>query len=125
MSHDALLIIKQASGNGNTDLQSGLELLYQEGWQIQRETPERPDGIPALIRKYGPTVDQIIIGGGDGTINCAAEALLETSQPLGILPLGTGNDLARTLRITPNLIEACRIIRDGHVHQIDLGCVND
>ncbi len=122
---NALLIINQDSRDGNTALQSGLELLYQEGWQIRRETPGGPEGIPVLIRKYGPTVERIILGGGDGTMNCAAEALMESKKPLGILPLGTANDLARTLQIPTDLSEACRIIRDGPVHEIDLGCVND
>lgn len=122
---NALLITNQASRDGDAVLQSGLELLYQDGWQIRRETPDGPDGIAVLIRKYGPSVERILLGGGDGTMNCAAEALMETQKPLGILPLGTANDLARTLQIPADLIEACRIIRDGHVHQIDLGCVND
>jgi diacylglycerol kinase (ATP) len=39
----------------------------------------------------------VIIGGGDGTLNAALPGLLETGLPLGIIPLGTANDLARTL----------------------------
>jgi diacylglycerol kinase (ATP) len=44
---------------------------------------------------------------------------------LGILPLGTANDLARTLNIPANLPDACRIIATGKVQRIDLGWVND
>ena len=66
----------------------------------------------------------IIIGGGDGTLNLAVDALVETGLPLGILPLGTANDLARTLGIPISLFEACQVIATGKKHYIDLGVVN-
>jgi YegS/Rv2252/BmrU family lipid kinase len=66
----------------------------------------------------------VIVGGGDGTLNCTAPALVETGLPLGILPLGTANDLARTLGISPDPIAAAEIIVAGHERPIDLGEVN-
>ena len=66
-----------------------------------------------------------MIGGGDGTLNAAAPALLDTGLPLGIIPLGTANDLARTLG------HPARSGRGGRGHrrrarctQIDLGLAN-
>jgi YegS/Rv2252/BmrU family lipid kinase len=50
--------------------------------------------------------------------------LLDTNLPLGILPLGTANNLARTLKIPPSVSEACHIIAEGQVQRIDLGWVN-
>jgi diacylglycerol kinase family enzyme len=41
----------------------------------------------------------IVIGGGDGTLSAAASGVIQTRRPLGILPTGTANDLARTLDI--------------------------
>jgi diacylglycerol kinase (ATP) len=64
------------------------------------------------------------VGGGDGTLNCAAPALMKTGLPLGILPLGTANDLARTLGIGADPVAAAEIIVAGHRRQIDLGDVN-
>lgn len=77
-----------------------------------------------LIRQYRDQVDLVIVGGGDGTLNAALEGLVETGLPLGILPLGTANDLALTLNIPRSLPEACRVIREGYICQIDLGWVN-
>ena len=48
----------------------------------------------------------MVLAGGDGTMNAAAPALLETGLPFAIIPLGTGNDLARTLGIPEDLAAA-------------------
>jgi YegS/Rv2252/BmrU family lipid kinase len=69
-------------------------------------------------------VDFVVLGGGDGTMNAAAPAPMETGLPLGILPLGTANDLARTLSIPTDLGEAARVILGARVRRIDLGEVN-
>ena len=66
----------------------------------------------------------MIIGGGDGTLNAALPGLLETGLPLGIIPLGTANDLARTLGIPTDLAAAARIIACGKVQRVDIGEVN-
>ncbi len=57
-------------------------------------------------------------------MNAAAPALVETGLPLGLLPLGTANDLARTLSIPTDPVEAAGVIAANKRHRIDLGCVN-
>ena len=76
------------------------------------------------IQRYQDRVSAVVIGGGDGTLNVAVDALVETGLPLGILPLGTANDLARTLNLPQTLPEACQVIAQGHRRRIDLGRVN-
>ena len=76
------------------------------------------------VRDGRDAFDLVIVGGGDGTLNCVAPAIMETGLPLGILPLGTANDLARTLGIDPDPVAAARIIAAGHMRRIDLGEVN-
>jgi len=66
----------------------------------------------------------IVIGGGDGTLNAAAGVLVEAGLPVGVVPLGTANDLARTLGLPTDPAEACQVIAEGHTRRIDLGMVN-
>lgn len=68
--------------------------------------------------------DMVVVGGGDGTVSCAAGRVAGTDVMLGVLPLGTANDLARTLEIPSDLAEACATVANGKVVDIDLGRAN-
>jgi diacylglycerol kinase (ATP) len=65
--------------------------------------------------------DLVVVGGGDGTVACAAGRVAGTNIMMGVLPLGTANDFARTLEIPNDLAAACAAIADGKVVDIDLG----
>jgi diacylglycerol kinase family enzyme len=69
-------------------------------------------------------LDAVVAGGGDGTLSCAAGHLADGARPLGILPLGTLNHLARDAGIPLKLEEAAAVIAAGHVRAIDLAEVN-
>lgn len=62
-----------------------------------------------------------VAAGGDGTIGTVATHLAGSGLPMGILPMGTSNDVARSLRIPLELEAACRVIADGHIAPIDAG----
>jgi YegS/Rv2252/BmrU family lipid kinase len=83
-----------------------------------------PNEVAGTIQGCADSVDRIILGGGDGTMNHAAGVILRSGIPLGILPLGTANDLARTLRIPMSIGAALKVIAEGKVRRIDLGRVN-
>ncbi|WP_414473182.1 lipid kinase [Microvirga sp. M2] len=74
--------------------------------------------------KHRDGVECAVVGGGDGTLNAAALGVIEAGLPLGILPLGTANDLARTLDIPFDLDGAAQVIAGGRTRRIDLGLVN-
>ncbi|MFC9773296.1 MULTISPECIES: lipid kinase [unclassified Pseudarthrobacter] len=78
----------------------------------------------ALDRVMAENHDLVVVGGGDGTVSFAAGRLAGTGTVLGVLPLGTANDLARTLQIPNTLPAACAALADGKVVDIDLGRVN-
>ena len=121
----ALLIINEQSRNGAANIDVAVDRLKDRGIDAIEGKPERPDGIADLIFKHRGRIDCVIVGGGDGSMNAAASALVETRLPLGVLPMGTANDLARTLNIPNDIEQAFDIIAGGIIHPIDLGCVND
>jgi diacylglycerol kinase (ATP) len=120
----ALLFANIASRQGAMDLAPALEVLREGGVHVLEERPPDVRQLGAWILDHRGAADLVIIGGGDGTLNAAAEALVEAGLPLGILPLGTANDLARTLEIPVDPVAASRVIVAGETHRIDLGCVN-
>jgi diacylglycerol kinase family enzyme len=66
----------------------------------------------------------IVAGGGDGTVNCVASAVIGTEKILGVLPLGTLNHFARDLGLPLDLEEAARTLISGRVIEVDAGEVN-
>jgi len=124
MSHRALLLVNRHSRQGQQRLPQAIRCLEELGFELIEESTDHPNNLPDIIRRYQHQVDLVIVGGGDGTLNLVVDALVETQLPLGVLPLGTANDLARTLGIPTSLPEACNIIANGQIRNIDLGWVN-
>lgn len=63
----------------------------------------------------------VLVGGGDGTIGCAADLVAHTDTVLGVVPLGTANDFARTLEIDTDPARAVEQLLTGRIVDVDLG----
>ena len=70
-------------------------------------------------------IKKIVAVGGDGTVNEVASALVGTDVALGIIPCGSGNGLARHLKIPMNHKKAMKVIIDGIVDRIDVCTIGD
>jgi len=80
----------------------------------------------ALAREFFSTsYDGIIAAGGDGTVREVASALIGSSTPLGILPLGSGNDLSRALNLPNDLFSALSIVNNKSTKAFDVGSSDD
>jgi YegS/Rv2252/BmrU family lipid kinase len=76
-------------------------------------TPEEP--LTATVRAALPSgLDLVAAAGGDGTVSAVASALVHTDVPLGIIPIGTGNILARDLGIPLDLDSALQLLCGPH-----------
>lgn len=94
-------------------------LLERRGIAVETPPPDRDGGLLACVREARDRVDCVVVGGGDGTLHRAAPALAESRLPLGILPLGTANDLARALAIPADPDAAAGVVARGALWRID------
>jgi diacylglycerol kinase (ATP) len=120
----ALFLVNRHARQGEAKLSEATAFLKQADFDLIEESIEQERSLAEIMRHYRSQVDLVIVGGGDGTMNAAIEGLVNTQLPLGILPLGTANDLARTLNIPTDLAAASQIIAKGRKERIDLGWVN-
>lgn len=70
-------------------------------------------------------VDYVLSVGGDGTCNEIAKTLVHSGTALAIVPMGSGNGLARHLHIPMDVTRALRLVNDEQVIAIDYGKAND
>lgn len=125
MQH-ALLIINPHSRNGQVEaLDEAVQLLEASGIEVSVCESESETHLVSLIEEYEREDGIVIIGGGDGTISSALEALHNHQRTLAIFPMGTANDLARSVGVPANLLEAAQVIVDGRREQLSLGKVNN
>ncbi len=114
-----------ASLGAKLDAEGIAETLRQRGFEA---LPEPDDGrslterIDAALRR--PGLQAMVVGGGDGTILCAAERLRGTGVALGILPLGTMNLLAKDVGVPLGVDEAIAALAGARRQRIDVGEVN-
>jgi diacylglycerol kinase (ATP) len=87
-------------------------------------TKERGAGVIAR-EAVAAGVEVVLVGGGDGTVSEVARELVHKPATLGILPIGTFNNIARSIGVLADLPVAMNIIAKGNVNEIDVGLAND
>jgi YegS/Rv2252/BmrU family lipid kinase len=123
-----LFLVNPASANGATG-RRWPELARRAGAAgLVGDTlfSERPGHLAELAREaVGMGATWIVVVGGDGTVHEVVDGLLKagigTNAELSLLPLGTGRDFARSLRIPSRLDAAIDVARHGRVRTIDVG----
>jgi YegS/Rv2252/BmrU family lipid kinase len=122
----ALLLVNNKCRMGREAFPAALAALDARGIPLaschRLSHPRRMDQVLRKALEAG--VRHILIGGGDGTLNNAVRHLLGREVTLGVLPLGTGNDFARSLGIPPTLEAACDVIAAGYTARVDVGLAN-
>lgn len=124
MAKRALFLVNRKSRRGQENLEAIRNRLTEGG--VELVEPDAESGDPSQsIRRYADEIELVVVGGGDGSIHLALPGLVETQLPLGVLPLGTANDLARSLKLPLDPVLACEVILEDNAQRIDLGKVND
>jgi diacylglycerol kinase (ATP) len=130
----AVLILNPAAGESPlAETQSASESIEEailttlRAYSIEPEvwhtTPDDP-GEGLARRAAAALFDLVIAAGGDGTIHAVASGLINSESTLGIIPMGTMNNLAHSLGIPLPIDEACAILDRGETRRIDTGQIN-
>ncbi|GAB3621350.1 diacylglycerol kinase family protein [Glutamicibacter endophyticus] len=118
------LIINPSKSMADEAIQAVRRVCSEAGLEpplILETTPDDP-GQDAAQKALDAGCDTIVAAGGDGTIRAAAEVIEHSEATLGILPLGTGNLLARNVDIPLDDLHTCALIAvRGKVRGIDVG----
>ncbi|MHB8145659.1 MAG: diacylglycerol/lipid kinase family protein [Vulcanimicrobiaceae bacterium] len=118
-----LVILNGRAGGNAAGRSDGSDLLRERACALSIVRSESPEQTLRAIHSSGDMAG-VVIGGGDGTISLALPALIERGLPVGVLPLGTANDFARSIGVA-DLTVACDAIAAGHTRIVDLGIVGD
>jgi len=123
----AALVVNTRSRRGRRLYAAVQAQLRATGFDVLGSFPAgRPGGLGAsLAAAMDLQPDLLIAGGGDGTISEAARCLAYRDMALGILPLGTTNNFARTLGIPLDVPGAIGVLAAGKVADVDLGQAGD
>jgi diacylglycerol kinase (ATP) len=128
-SHRAALIINTRSRSGERTFFRALDRLQELGLTLGPTYAVRdPVRLPETVRDVlddGSDYGLLILGGGDGSVSSVVDFLTHRDVGLGLLPLGTANDFARTLGIPSDIEAACQTIVYGKVVDVDLGIAGD
>jgi len=101
-------------------------LLDARGIAVEVLNTTAPHDATRLAREAAQAgAREIVVAGGDGTINEALQGLIGTGVRLGVWPAGTANVLARELGLPFDLPGVVEVIARGHVRRIYLGCATD
>jgi YegS/Rv2252/BmrU family lipid kinase len=119
-------VVNTRSRSGREAIERARAALAERGVLLQDcHVMSRPERLRSVLEKsVNSGVRRILVGGGDGTVSCAVSHLLGRDITLGVLPLGTGNDFARSLGIPDTVEAACDVIAQGYTARVDVGLAN-
>jgi diacylglycerol kinase (ATP) len=123
----AALVVNAHSRRGRQFYDQTRERLLAAGFELLGDYPlEQPAELGRTIGAALATgADLLVAGGGDGTISTAGRMLAHRDVALGLLPLGTTNNFARTVGVPLDLDEAITTLTHGVVVDVDLGIAGD
>lgn len=116
-----LLIVNPASRLGRRALPKAQRAFVDMGVQCDTKVTDSPGHGARIAAEYAHSYDAVFTLGGDGTAIEVVGALAQMGPPVGILPGGTGNIVARTLGIPLRSGRAVRALLEGDEARIDLG----
>lgn len=116
-----ILVINSHSGRHHK-IEEARIAIRAAGLEVVRELGvEDLERLPGLVRPDGRDAPIVVAAGGDGTVGGVANALVGSDAVVGILPLGTSNDFARSIKVPTNIERAVDVLWSGRITRIDAG----
>jgi diacylglycerol kinase family enzyme len=112
-----VLVISPKAGSMSDEVQAKLRKAFADHTIVEFDPKE---DISKLVSSQG----RIVVAGGDGTVEFFVRKFADTNHPLGIISMGTYNNLARALKLPTDIDKAIEVARDGHSRPMTLGRVN-
>jgi undecaprenyl-diphosphatase len=117
-----LILVASPHAGQEHKLAQAKHLMAARGLEVVAEIAvDELHRLPDLLRSNGSRPPIVVAAGGDGTVGAVANAVITTPAVLGILPLGTSNDFARSISIPIHLDKAVRLLARGQVSRHDAG----
>src|SRR5215216_6487024 len=105
-------------------LELATRLLLKHGIEVDVALAKpKEEATPLAKQAVKDGFDMVIAMGGDGTLEAVLRGMVGRKTPMGIIPTGTQNNIAKTLGIPTEMEEACTLIASKHVRKLDVGRV--
>jgi len=88
------------------------------------KTSKKEHAIDLTQKAIEEKPDVVVACGGDGTVNEVARGLVKTEIPIAVVPLGSGNGIARHFKIPSEISNAIQLIKKKKIAKMDVGVVN-
>ena len=121
----ALLVVNRQARHAADEYAIAEKALNDAGIAVTVLDEPNKLAVASSILEHRDACDAVVVAGGDGSLNVVLQALVRVKKPLGIVPVGTANDLARSVGVPLDVKAACAVIAAGVTRSIDVGCVND
>ncbi len=115
-----VLVANPAAGSAETEIVNDVVAELRRIGRVERLSPNAQGAIP---RRRVASGDVVVVGGGDGSLHHVVNALGDALDDVAfaLVPLGTGNDLARTLGVPLDPVDAARALADAVTREVDVG----
>ena len=116
-----MLVITNAAAGGSDRVEAALAVLRGADADVEVVATGTPADCAAAVGRLDER--RVVVCGGDGSVHTVVEALHRAGmldRPVGLIPLGTGNDLARAIGLPLDPAAAARVVLDGRPRRLDL-----
>lgn len=122
---NVIVFVNPRSRNGRAHSDFVIKWLKDNGFNILNDDPIcNEEQVNRTLRHFKKKADLAIIGGGDGSLHSALPGLLDSGIPLLYLPLGTLNNLAKSLNLPLDIKKSLELINDSQFRKISIASAN-